>query len=83
MPPKPWKTLTSREVYKNPWTRVREDIAKMPNGRSTIYGVIECGHCVGVLPFLDEKLEDLRVEPTDFSLYDINTDLFPKDEYRR
>ena len=53
MPPKPWKTLSSREVYKNPWTRVREDLAEMPNGNTTIYGIIECGHCVGVLPFLD------------------------------
>lgn len=53
MPPKPWKTLSSREVYKNPWTRVREDIAEMPNGKTTLYGVIECGHCVGVLPFID------------------------------
>ena len=54
MPPKSWKTLSSREVYKNPWTRVREDLAEMPNGQTTIYGVIECGHCVGVLPFLDD-----------------------------
>ncbi len=53
MPPKPWKTLSSREIYKNPWTRVREDVAEMPDGNTTIYGVIECGHCVGVLPFLD------------------------------
>jgi spermidine synthase/uncharacterized membrane protein YeaQ/YmgE (transglycosylase-associated protein family) len=37
-----------------------------------------------VLPFLDQDLEeDLLVERTDFSLYDFNTDLFPKDEYRR
>jgi ADP-ribose pyrophosphatase len=54
MPPKPWKTHSSREVYKNPWTRVREDVAEMPNGKTTIYGVIETGHCVGVLPFLDD-----------------------------
>ena len=54
MPPEPWKTLSSREVYKNPWTRVREDLAEMPNGNTTIYGVIECGYCVGVLPFLDD-----------------------------
>jgi ADP-ribose pyrophosphatase len=53
MPPKPWKTLSSRIVYENPWTRVREDIAEMPNGKQTLYGVIECGDCVGVLPFLD------------------------------
>jgi ADP-ribose pyrophosphatase len=54
MPPKPWKTLSSREVYKNPWTRVREDIAEMPNGKQTIYGVVECNDAVGVLPFIDD-----------------------------
>jgi len=55
MPPKPWKTLSSRPIYQNPWTRVREDIAEMPNGKTTIYGVIECGECVGVLPFIDDR----------------------------
>jgi ADP-ribose pyrophosphatase len=55
MPPKPWKTLSSRQVYQNPWTRLREDIAEMPNGRTTIYGVVECGDCVGVLPFIDDQ----------------------------
>jgi ADP-ribose pyrophosphatase len=55
MPPKPWKTLSSRKVYQNPWTGLREDIAEMPNGKTTIYGVVECGECVGVLPFLDEQ----------------------------
>ncbi len=55
MPPKPWKTLSSRPVYENPWTRVREDVAEMPNGKTTIYGVIECGECVGVLPFIDDR----------------------------
>lgn len=54
MPPKPWRTLSSRLVYENPWTRVREDIAEMPSGKRTLYGVIECGDCVGVLPFLDD-----------------------------
>lgn len=55
MPPKPWKTLSSRQVYQNPWTRLREDIAQMPNGKTTIYGVVECGECVGVLPFIDDQ----------------------------
>jgi ADP-ribose pyrophosphatase len=55
MPPKAWKTLSSRLIYQNPWTKVREDIAEMPNGKTTIYGVIECGQCVGVLPFLDNE----------------------------
>jgi ADP-ribose pyrophosphatase len=55
MPPSPWKTLSSRLVYQNPWTRVREDLAEMPNGRTTIYGVIECNDCVAVLPCLDDN----------------------------
>jgi 8-oxo-dGTP pyrophosphatase MutT (NUDIX family) len=55
MPPKPWKTLSTRQVYQNRWTRVREDIAEMPNGKTTIYGVIECNDCVAVLPFLDDN----------------------------
>lgn len=55
MPPKAWKTLSSRPIYQNPWTSVREDIAEMPNGKQTIYGVIECGECVGVLPFTDDQ----------------------------
>ena len=55
MPPKAWKTLSSRQIYQNPWTSVREDIAEMPNGKTTIYGVVECGECVGVLPFIDYR----------------------------
>jgi ADP-ribose pyrophosphatase len=55
MPPQPWKTLSTRVVYQNPWTSVHEDIAEMPNGRTTIYGVVEAGQCVGVLPFLDDE----------------------------
>jgi ADP-ribose pyrophosphatase len=49
----PWRTQQSRPVYANPWIRVREDIAEMPDGRTTIYGVVECSPAVGVLPFLD------------------------------
>jgi ADP-ribose pyrophosphatase len=53
MPPKPWKTQTSRPIYQNKWMSLREDIAEMPDGRTTIYGVCSFGQCVGVLPFLD------------------------------
>jgi ADP-ribose pyrophosphatase len=48
-----WRTLTSRAVYANPWIRVREDVAGLPDGRTTVYGVVECPPAVGVLPFLD------------------------------
>jgi ADP-ribose pyrophosphatase len=54
MAPKPWKTLESRPIYANKWMRLREDVAELPDGRTTIYGVVSTGHCVGVLPFLDD-----------------------------
>jgi ADP-ribose pyrophosphatase len=50
----PWITRSSRAVYENPWMRLREDIAELPDGRTTIYGVVQCKPAVGVLPFLDE-----------------------------
>jgi ADP-ribose pyrophosphatase len=34
--------------------KLREDITEMPNGKTTIYGVVECAECVGVLPFIDD-----------------------------
>jgi len=52
MPPKPWKTLASQPIYANKWMRLREDLAELPDGRTTIYGVVSTSHCVGVLPFL-------------------------------
>jgi ADP-ribose pyrophosphatase len=51
----PWRTLTTRDVYANPWIRVREDVAELPDGRTTLYGVVECKPAVGVLPFLDAR----------------------------
>jgi len=51
----PWRTLSSRQVYANPWIRVREDLAEMPDGRTTPYGVVECRPSVGVLPLLDRS----------------------------
>lgn len=48
-----WRTLSSREAYRNPWIRVREDTAQMPDGRTTLYGVVECKPAIGVLPFVD------------------------------
>lgn len=51
----PWRTLRTREVYANRWIRVREDVAELPDGRTTIYGVIESPPAVGVLPFLDDR----------------------------
>jgi ADP-ribose pyrophosphatase len=51
---RPWRTLTTRAVYESPWLSLREDVVEMPNGETTLYGVVTCGDCVGVLPFLDD-----------------------------
>jgi hypothetical protein len=50
---RPWRTHSSRTIYQNPWLQLREDLVELPNGRTTIYGVVHTGACVGVLPFLD------------------------------
>lgn len=51
----PWHTRSSQVVYRNPWIRVEEDQVELPDGRTTLYGVVRCGPCVGVLPFLDPE----------------------------
>ena len=55
MPPQPWKTISTRQIYKNKWMRLREDVAELPDGRTTLYGVCEFGECAGVLPFIDDR----------------------------
>jgi 8-oxo-dGTP pyrophosphatase MutT (NUDIX family) len=37
----PWVRRESREVYRNPWIRVREDAVTRPDGSPGIYGVVE------------------------------------------
>ncbi len=50
------KQISSREVYRNPWTRVREDVIERSNGERGIYGVIEKDPACLVIP-LDETPE--------------------------
>jgi 8-oxo-dGTP pyrophosphatase MutT (NUDIX family) len=45
----PWRTLTSRIAYENPWVRVREDRVIRPDGQPGIYGVIEIRPSIGVV----------------------------------
>jgi ADP-ribose pyrophosphatase len=49
----PWEQKSTRQIYQNKWISLREDLVELPDGRTTIYGVISCSECVGVLPFLD------------------------------
>jgi 8-oxo-dGTP pyrophosphatase MutT (NUDIX family) len=50
------KKISSREVYRNPWTRVREDVVERPDGERGIYGVIEKDPACMVIP-LEETAE--------------------------
>ena len=60
----PWHTLESRPVYANPWIRVREDVARMPDGRTTIYGVVECAPAVGSQEARSRRLDaGTRLQP--------------------
>jgi len=44
------RTLSSREVYRNPWMRVREDEILRSNGQKGIYGVVEKDDAAIILP---------------------------------
>ena len=47
----PWRTISSRVLYENPWIAVREDRVLRPDGRPGIYGVVHFkNRAVGVLP---------------------------------
>src|ERR671916_1075777 len=53
----PWKTVTSRQVYDNPWLAVREDRVIRPDGETGIYGVVHFKNiAVGVLPIEEEHI---------------------------
>jgi 8-oxo-dGTP pyrophosphatase MutT (NUDIX family) len=39
-----WQTLSSEEVYKTPWIRVRRDEVKTHTGKQLTYSVVELNH---------------------------------------
>lgn len=50
----PWKTLGSREIYRNPWIRLREDQVIRADDKSGIYGVVEFqSFALGIVPVTD------------------------------
>jgi 8-oxo-dGTP pyrophosphatase MutT (NUDIX family) len=56
-PANPWRTLSSRSVYDNPWVSVREDEVIRPDGRPGIYGVVHFKNvAVGVLAVEGEEV---------------------------
>ena len=51
----PWQTVSSTEVYRNPWIQVTEHRVIRPDGKPGIYGVVAFQNlAVGVLALNDE-----------------------------
>ncbi len=47
----PWRTVSTRSLYENPWIHVREDQVIRPDGLPGIYGVVHFkNRAVGVIP---------------------------------
>ena len=51
----PWKTISSKRVYENPWLTVRQDEVVRPDGKPGIYGVVEGRHFVEIIPKLSDN----------------------------
>ena len=50
-------TLSSREVYRNPWLSLREDQILRSNGKEGIYGVVDKDDCAVIIPLELEEGE--------------------------
>jgi ADP-ribose pyrophosphatase len=44
------RTLSSREVYRNPWLKLREDEIERSNGAKGIYSVVDKDDCAVIIP---------------------------------
>lgn len=69
-PINPWKKLSSRYVYTNPWIKVREDQVITPSGEEGIYGVVETKLAVGVVALTEDD-----------QLYLVGQYRYPHDQY--
>ena len=49
-------TLSSREVYRNSWLRLREDEILRSNGMKGIYGVVDKDDCAIILPIQGDTI---------------------------
>ncbi|HJQ42875.1 MAG TPA: NUDIX hydrolase [Jatrophihabitantaceae bacterium] len=48
------RQLSSREIYRNPWLRLREDEVEFPSGETGTYSVIDKQDFVVVLPYAQD-----------------------------
>jgi 8-oxo-dGTP pyrophosphatase MutT (NUDIX family) len=51
----PWRTLSSRTLYRNPWLTLREDKVIRPDGAEGIYSVVEVQPSCGIVAINDEN----------------------------
>ena len=49
-------TVASREIYRNPWMRLREDDIVRSNGKTGIYGVVEKDEAAIILPIDGDRI---------------------------
>ena len=49
-------TLSSREIYRNPWMRLREDEILRSNGQRGIYGVVEKDESAIIVPIDGDRI---------------------------
>lgn len=53
----PWKTLSTQEIYDNPWIAVQEHQVLNPKGGPGIYGTVHFKNlAIGVVPYEDGKI---------------------------
>lgn len=53
----PFKLLSSKDLYKNKWISVREDVVMRPDGREGLFGIVKICNGVTVVPLLaDNKI---------------------------
>ena len=50
------RTLSSREIYRNPWLSLREDQIERSNGVSGIYSVVDKDECAIIIPIQDDTI---------------------------
>lgn len=51
----PWKTLSVKDIYDNPWLHVAEHQVINPSGNPGIYGLVRFKNCaVGIIPIDDD-----------------------------
>jgi len=52
----PWKKLSERTIYENPWIHVREDRVINPAGKENPYGVVSFkNRAIGIVPIDEDR----------------------------